>query len=179
MIGSVRSIVVLAVFAGIARAETGYDAWLRYAPIDQVARKTYAHLPAAIFVAGASPLLETAKNELIRGVGGMLGKAMQVESHIATGGAIMLATYDVTHGLVPGRDGVARYKLFAGGRQIAEWPADDTLPSDRPNRHTSARKTITGVALRAGDEIRIEAKPDANDHADVDYVEIVPVATRR
>jgi alpha-glucuronidase len=102
VIRSGRSIVVLAVFVGIACAETGYDAWLRYAPIDPAARKTYAHLPVTIVVAGDSPLLETAKNELIRGVGGMLGKTMQVESRIAAGDAVMLATYDVAHGMVPG-----------------------------------------------------------------------------
>jgi alpha-glucuronidase len=70
------------------------------------------------------------------------------------------------------RDGVSRYKLFAAGRPIAEWLADDTLPSDRPNGHTSTCKTTTGVELRPGDEIRIEAKPDARDRADIDYVEI-------
>jgi hypothetical protein len=77
------------------------------------------------------------------------------------------------------RDGVSRYKLLAGGRPIAEWLADDALPSDRPNGHTSTRKTTTGVALRTADEIRIEAKPDANDHADIDYVEITPVPATR
>jgi alpha-glucuronidase len=49
------------------------------------------------------------------------------------------------------RDGGSRYKLFAGGRPIAEWLADDTLPSDRPNGQTSTRKAAAGVELRPGD----------------------------
>ena len=84
--------------------------------------------------------------------------------------------YDIAVQYFDERDGVSRYKLFAGGRPIAEWLADDTLPSDRPNGHTSTRKTVTGVALQPGDEIRIQAKPDANDRADIDYVEITSAA---
>jgi alpha-glucuronidase len=84
--------------------------------------------------------------------------------------------YDIAVQFFDERDGVSRYKLFAGGRPIAEWLADDTLPSDRPNGHTSTRKTVTGVSLGTGDEIRIEVRTDANDHGDVDYVEIKPAA---
>jgi hypothetical protein len=58
------------------------------------------------------------------------------------------------------------------GRIVAEWIADDTLPSDQPNGHTSTRKTVRGIALLPGDEIRIDAQPDGKDHADIDYVEI-------
>jgi len=87
--------------------------------------------------------------------------------------------YDIAVQYFDERDGASRYKLFAGDRPIAEWLADDTLPSDKPNGHTSTRKTVTGVALRPGDKIRIEAKADANDHADIDYVEITPERARR
>ena len=70
------------------------------------------------------------------------------------------------------RDGASLYKLFAGGRVVAEWLADDSLPSDQPNGHTSTRKTVKGIALLPGDEIRIEARTDGQEHADIDYVEI-------
>ena len=50
--------------------------------------------------------------------------------------------------------------------------ADDMLPSDQPNGHTSTRKTVRGIAVLPGDEIRIDAQPDGKDHADIDYVEI-------
>ena len=70
------------------------------------------------------------------------------------------------------RDGVARYRLFVGEQLIDEWLADDDLPSDAPNGHTSTRRTVTGIALRPGDEIRIEGATDAKDRADIDYLEI-------
>jgi alpha-glucuronidase len=72
------------------------------------------------------------------------------------------------------REGVSSYRLSVGAQLIDQWLADDNLPSDKPNGHTSTRRTITGVALRPGDEIRIDANTDAKDRADVDYVEITP-----
>jgi alpha-glucuronidase len=70
------------------------------------------------------------------------------------------------------KDGVSSYRLSVAGQLIDEWQANNNLPSDQPNGHTSTRRTVTGVALRPGDEIRIEAAADAKDRADVDYVEI-------
>jgi alpha-glucuronidase len=72
------------------------------------------------------------------------------------------------------RDGVSIYRLSVGGQLIDEWLANDDLPSDKPNGHTSTRRTVAGVALRPDDEIRIEAATGARDRADIDYVEITP-----
>jgi alpha-glucuronidase len=72
------------------------------------------------------------------------------------------------------RDGVSTYRLSVGGQLIDEWLANDDLPSDKPNGHTSTRRTVAGVALRPDDEIRIEAATGARDRADIDYVEITP-----
>jgi alpha-glucuronidase len=83
-------------------------------------------------------------------------------------------TYDIAVQYFDEPGGVSRYKLSAAGRVVAEWLAGDNLPSDRPNGDTSTRKTVKNVALKPGDEIRIDARTDGNDHADVDYVEITP-----
>jgi hypothetical protein len=72
------------------------------------------------------------------------------------------------------RDGVSSYRLSAAGQLIDEWLANNDLPSDTPNGHTSTRRNVTGVALRPGDEIRIDATTGARDRADIDYVEITP-----
>ena len=72
------------------------------------------------------------------------------------------------------RHGVSHYRLSVAGQTIAEWMSDNDLPSDQPNGHTSTRRTIDGVALRPGDELRIEASTDAQDRADVDYIEVTP-----
>jgi NAD(P)-dependent dehydrogenase (short-subunit alcohol dehydrogenase family) len=58
--------------------------------------------------------------------------------------------------------------------QIAERLANDTPPSAKPKGHTSTRKTVNGIALRPGDEIRIEATSQGSNRAGIDYVEIRP-----
>jgi alpha-glucuronidase len=70
------------------------------------------------------------------------------------------------------RDGVSSYRLLVSGQLVDQWAAEDDLPSDKPNGHSSTRRVVSGVALRPGDQIRIEATTGGKDHADVDYVEI-------
>ena len=63
-----------------ARAETGYDGWLRYAPItDRAARERYATLPAVVVALGDSPIIVAAQDELIRGIRGMLGRTLRAD----------------------------------------------------------------------------------------------------
>ena len=68
-----------------ARAESGYDAWLRYQPVEY-----RGPLPAAVVVEGDSPIVASARDELIRGVRGMLGRTLRVESRAPAEGAIFL-----------------------------------------------------------------------------------------
>lgn len=70
--------------------------------------------------------------------------------------------------------GAARFALFRGDQKIDEWVADAELPSSTPNGDTSTRRTITGLALRPGDEIRIEGTANGGDTAALDYIEITP-----
>jgi len=71
-------------------------------------------------------------------------------------------------------DGVSRFKVFVAGQLVDEWKADDVLstPTMHPDAHSSARRTITGLALRTGDEIRIEGIADGGENACIDYIEI-------
>jgi alpha-glucuronidase len=73
-------------------------------------------------------------------------------------------------------DGASQFKLLVGGQIIDEWKADDKLPDDEPNGHTSTRHETRRVALRPGDEIRIEAIADGAERAAIDYLEIEAVA---
>ncbi|HSW50895.1 MAG TPA: hypothetical protein VLH09_12005, partial [Bryobacteraceae bacterium] len=70
--------------------------------------------------------------------------------------------------------GAASYRLSIAGQLVAEWTAEDTFPSARIDAHTSTRKVVTGLALRPGDEIRIEGIPDRGEVAALDYVEVRP-----
>ena len=84
--------------------------------------------------------------------------------------------YDIAIQYFDESGGASRYRLIVAGQHVSEWVSNDDLPSDKPNGHTSTRHTTAGIALRPGDEIRIEATPDANDHADIDYVAIKPAS---
>jgi alpha-glucuronidase len=69
-------------------------------------------------------------------------------------------------------DGVSRFRLWIQGQLVEEWAADDTLPTRRIDAHSSTRRTVTGLRLRPGDQIRIEGVPDGGEGAPLDYVEI-------
>ncbi len=70
--------------------------------------------------------------------------------------------------------GISTFRLFVNDQQIDEWQAADQVPERRTkvDSSSSTRRTITGIALRPGDEIRIEGVPDGPEHAALDYVEI-------
>ena len=70
--------------------------------------------------------------------------------------------------------GISQYRVFVGKQLVDEWSATLQLPSRRTDAGASTRRVITGVALRPGDEIRIEGKPGGNELAPLDYVEIQP-----
>jgi len=71
-------------------------------------------------------------------------------------------------------DGVSQFRLAVGGRTLREWTADNDLPTKVPDGHSATRLTFEQVPLRAGDEIRLEAVPDAGEQAVVDYAEVTP-----
>ncbi len=88
-------IPALVVLGGDLRAENGYDAWLRYVPIDDSAvRQSYESLPGAIVALNDSEVVRAARDEVARGVQGMLGKSLRVEKALPGDGAILLGTMD-------------------------------------------------------------------------------------
>ena len=69
-------------------------------------------------------------------------------------------------------NGVAHFRLRVGSQIVDEWAADDHLPTKKMDGASSTRRTVPGIALRPGDEIRIEGMPDGGDTAGLDYLEI-------
>jgi alpha-glucuronidase len=97
-----RGLWALAALAGL-HAETGADAWLRYAPLEGAAAHRYlVSLPPAVVVLGDSPVQQTAQRELIRGVKGMLGVTLRVSSTVPPEGAIVLGLDASVRQAVPG-----------------------------------------------------------------------------
>jgi alpha-glucuronidase len=72
-------------------------------------------------------------------------------------------------------DGVSHFRVWVASQLVAEWDAADRLPTRKVDGSSSSRRVISGLALRNGDEIRIEGVPDGGETAALDYVEIVPV----
>ncbi len=86
-------LIILAVAAAIpVCAETGYEGWLRYAPLDKFVAQQYGSLPNIIVVTGESPILASAQEELSRGLKGMLGRTLTVSHNEPNEPAIVLVT---------------------------------------------------------------------------------------
>lgn len=86
-----RLLTVLLVCSFRLTAETGYDAWLRYHPIDETAvRQTLDGLPSSVVTLRQSLVLTSAQNEIVRAVKGMLGRTLRASERISED-AIVLA----------------------------------------------------------------------------------------
>jgi alpha-glucuronidase len=70
--------------------------------------------------------------------------------------------------------GVSRFRVLVASQVVDEWAVADHLPARKIDGSSSVRRVIPGIALRPGDEIRIEGVPDGGDPAALDYVEIHP-----
>ena len=72
--------------------------------------------------------------------------------------------------------GASVFKLFVGDQLVDEWRADRLLPGSAPSADSSVRHQTKGLALRAGDVIRVEGIPDHQERAPLDYIEVIPIA---
>jgi alpha-glucuronidase len=73
-------------------AEAGADAWLRYASLDPDVAARYAQLPATVVILHDSQVMNSAQTELLRGIRGMLGRTLRVESSVPKEAAFVLGT---------------------------------------------------------------------------------------
>jgi alpha-glucuronidase len=78
--------------------------------------------------------------------------------------------YDLDVEYFDQNNGESRYRLFLNGQLVDKWTADNRLPGGKPGGDTSSRRRIKGLALRPGDEIRIEGVPDRGERAALDFV---------
>ncbi|MBI4874234.1 MAG: glucosiduronase [Acidobacteria bacterium] len=82
--------------------------------------------------------------------------------------------FDVAVQYFDQRNGVSQYRLFVGEQLVSEWQAADTIPTVRIDGHSSTRRTVRGLALRPGDEIRVTGAAQGGENAPLDYIEIRP-----
>ncbi len=102
------ALIVAVVYVGVgqtaSRAETGAEAWLRYAALPPDVAKTYASLPGAAFVTSQSPVLRSAQRELGLGIHGMLGRTVRIVDPSFREGAIIIGTIGEVRKLDPAID---------------------------------------------------------------------------
>jgi alpha-glucuronidase len=90
----VRALLFLVALAGpsLARAEDGYDLWLRYRPVEKHWLARYRAVAQALVPAGNSETLSAARAELARGLDGMLQEDVPTESAVDRDGAVLFGT---------------------------------------------------------------------------------------
>jgi alpha-glucuronidase len=81
--------------------------------------------------------------------------------------------YDVGIQYFDLNNGASHFKLFIASKLVAEWVADDVLPTSKMDAHSSTRRRIRNLALYPRDEIRIEGVPNGGEGAPIDYIEIL------
>ena len=86
---------------GIVHAETGRDAWLRYAPLADAERAKYMSLPASVVAVGDSELVHSAQKELVRGFRGMMERTLREDKELPQENAFILGTLDSIHSVIP------------------------------------------------------------------------------
>jgi alpha-glucuronidase len=85
--------LALLVLAGGARAEDGYELWLRYVPVSDAALLArYRAAVTEVCLEASSPTLRAASDELRRGLDGLLGADVPFTSDVTGDGAVLAGT---------------------------------------------------------------------------------------
>jgi alpha-glucuronidase len=83
---------ILVVVSPWVRAEDGYDLWLRYRAVESVWMDRYRSEAAAVVSEGDSATLRAARDELTRGLTGLLSAQIPVARGVSGRGAIVIGT---------------------------------------------------------------------------------------
>jgi len=85
--------VLLGCASSTLRADDGYDLWLRYGTISDPARRAeYLGSISHLVVEGESATLVVAREELVRGLSGLLGRPLTTDGRPLRAGAIVAGT---------------------------------------------------------------------------------------
>ena len=128
------ALVLLTLAATLARAEDGYDLWLRYRPLDDAAQARYLPLARVVVAPRASPSQQAALSELQRGLRGLLGAEPALQD-APTAGAIVAGTPASSAVIASlglpladfGRDGYQLRSVRVGGAPVTLVAANDDV----------------------------------------------------
>jgi len=90
-LSSIRFLLMLLFLLGAtaAEAEDGYDLWLRYLPVEGGSRAQYAPHARSVVSRRETPTLRAAREELQRGLSGMLGRKVPVHNSVESGSIVI------------------------------------------------------------------------------------------
>lgn len=97
------ALALMACSAG-ARADDGYNLWLRYAPLDPVLAADYATQLGEVVAPDQTPTLRAARDELVRGLTGLLGTAPRIQNESSAGHVLALGTPQSSALIAPFRE---------------------------------------------------------------------------
>ena len=88
------------------------------------------------------------------------------------------AEYDIVLGTYDENDGTASFTIFVNDTQVGELLLDQSLGSNVANAQTFITETVSfGVTLSAGDVLTVNGFEDADEHARLDFLQLVPVGS--
>ena len=88
-----RLLLLLALAPATLRGEDGHDLWLRYPLVSDAALlREYRAAAASLLLQGTSPTLVAARDELTRGLGGLLGRQVPLVAGVAGEGVVVVGT---------------------------------------------------------------------------------------
>lgn len=73
-------------------AEDGYDLWLRYRPLAAEQRAVYAPVTTQLVMSAPSPTLAAARDELVRGLSGLLSQPPASGNRVSAPGTLLVGT---------------------------------------------------------------------------------------
>ena len=122
------SALLVSTLSGVqtVHAEDGYDLWLRYRPIAGEQRNRYASAIAQLAMPAPSPTLTAARNELLRGLAGLLSQLPVSVERVSAAGALVVGTpRSEPHiaQLDAGLEGLAAHGYVIRQRRVAGQPA--------------------------------------------------------
>jgi len=82
-----KFLLMLLAFTATARAEDGYDLWLRYRPLDSHAKAQYRGITAVVGI-GLTPTAAVTRDELVRGLSGLLARKQAVSGAVKAGAVV-------------------------------------------------------------------------------------------
>lgn len=80
--------------------------------------------------------------------------------------------YTITVAYFDETDGTASYKLYIADKLVDQWDATEDLASASPVVATLTTRTVNGIKVEKGDEIKIEGTANGGEPTRIDYIEV-------